>query len=302
MTAALVEPIVRNRAPMAVAPRFDYQVAFCRNLGFVSPEQQERLRGSRVAIAGLGGTGGAQAHALARMGIGAFSLADPDTFELANFNRQSGALVETIGRRKSHVIRDQVGSINPDAKVRLFDDGIHAGNIDAFLHGADVVVDSLDFYCFDARRLLYHAARERGLWVITAPPLGFGFTLLVFDPKGMSFEDYFDFRPGMTERQRLAAFVVGLAPRPYMLAYLDRSVISTSERRLPSVGAAPAMIAGMIAAEVSGLLTNTREPMAVPEILQFDARLRRMNRRKYRFGMRSPLQRLKRAIFARWLL
>ena len=302
MTAALVERAAPHRASTGATVPFDYEVAFCRNLGFVSPEQQAKLRGSRVAIAGLGGTGGAQAHALARMGIGAFSLADPDTFELANFNRQSGALVETIGRRKSHVIRDQVRSINPDADVRLFDDGISADNIDAFLHGVDVVVDSLDFYCFEERQFLYRAARERGLWVVTAPPLGFGFTLLAFDPEGMRFEDYFDFRPGMTERERLAAFIVGLAPRPYLLAYLDRSVISTSERRLPSVGAAPAMIAGMIATEVSGLLTNTGKRMAVPEILQFDARLRRMNRRKYPSGMRAPLQRLQRAVFARWLL
>ena len=67
---------------------FDYDTAFERNIGILSKADQQRLRSSRVAIAGLGGTGSAQVHALARTGIGAFNLADPDTFELANFNRQ----------------------------------------------------------------------------------------------------------------------------------------------------------------------------------------------------------------------
>lgn len=280
---------------------FDYAVAFSRNLGFVSPAQQEKLRTSRVAIAGLGGTGGAQAHALARLGIGRFSVADPDSFELANFNRQSGALVDTIGRKKAHVIAEQIANINPDADTRVFDEGMGPDNVAAFLEGVDVVVDSLDFYCFEERFLLYRAARERGLWVLTAPPLGFGFTLLAFDPKGMRFEDYFDFRPGMSERERVARLVAGLAPRPYLLSYLDKKVVNTAERRLPSVGAAPMMIAGVIAAEVAGLLTSTGERMAVPEVLQFDARLRRMNKRTYRFGMRGPVQRIKRALLERSL-
>src|SRR5437762_11146275 len=82
---------------------FDYETAFRRNRGFVSSEEQQRLRRARVAVAGLGGTGGAQVQALARTGIGAFTLADPDTFELVNFNRQLGAFMHTLGRNKTDV-------------------------------------------------------------------------------------------------------------------------------------------------------------------------------------------------------
>jgi len=49
---------------------YDYFAAFSRTLGFLSSEELGRLRNARVAIAGLGGTGGAQVHALARMGVG----------------------------------------------------------------------------------------------------------------------------------------------------------------------------------------------------------------------------------------
>src|SRR5512143_3499355 len=126
--------------------RFDYFEAFSRNLGFLSQEEQTRLKHARLAIAGLGGTGGAQVHALARMGIGKFHLADPDTFELVNFNRQSGATVPNLGRPKTDVARETILAINPEAEIEVFEVGITVGNIDSFLQGVDVVVDSLDFY------------------------------------------------------------------------------------------------------------------------------------------------------------
>ena len=281
--------------------QYDYFEAFNRNLGFLSLEEQARLKSSRVAIAGLGGTGGAQVHALSRMGVGRFHLADPDNFELANFNRQIGATVPNLGRLKTEVAREMVLTINPEAEVAVFEQGITVENIDTFLEDVNVVVDSLDFYCFDERFMLYGKAREKGIWVLTAPPLGFGFTLLMFDPEGMSFEDYFGFHSGMSERDQVVALVAGIAPKPFMLRYLDRKQPDTAKRRLPSVGAAPFMIAGVIATEVTRLLTGKGRPMAAPTVYQFDALLRQFRRRTYFWGMRGPLQRLKRFFLNRML-
>ena len=70
---------------------FDYNTAFSRNIGWVTADEQRVLRGKRIAIAGMGGVGGLHLLALTRLGIGKFSIADPDTFELANFNRQVAA-------------------------------------------------------------------------------------------------------------------------------------------------------------------------------------------------------------------
>jgi molybdopterin/thiamine biosynthesis adenylyltransferase len=280
---------------------YDYFAAFSRTLGFLSSEELGRLRNARVAIAGLGGTGGAQVHALARMGVGKFNLADPDTFELVNFNRQSGATLPNIGRLKSEVAKETILSINPEAEIRTFENGVGADNIDEFLQGVDVVVDSLDFYCFEERFLLYGHARSKGLWVLTAPPLGFGFTLLMFDPRGMSFMDYFGFRPDMSERQRIIALIAGIAPKPFMLKYLDRTRPDFEGRRLPSVGAAPFMIAGVIATEVTQILLGKGQPMAAPTVYQFDALLRKFRKKTYRWGMRGPVQRLKQRLLDRML-
>ena len=67
---------------MGTPPGFDYDSAFSRNLGLISPQEQQRLRHCRVAIAGLGGVGGAHVLTHVRMGIGKFHLADFDTFEV----------------------------------------------------------------------------------------------------------------------------------------------------------------------------------------------------------------------------
>ena len=85
---------------------FNYEKAFSRNIGWVSASEQQTLRGKRVAIAGLGGVGGAHLLTLTRLGIGAFHIADFDTFDIANFNRQAGAMTSTLGRKKSEVLAE----------------------------------------------------------------------------------------------------------------------------------------------------------------------------------------------------
>jgi sulfur-carrier protein adenylyltransferase/sulfurtransferase len=71
---------------MTATSEFSYDAAFERNLGWFTEAEQLTLRGKCVAIAGLGGVGGVHLITLARLGIGAFHIADFDRFSLANFN------------------------------------------------------------------------------------------------------------------------------------------------------------------------------------------------------------------------
>jgi len=132
---------------------FNYDAAFSRNLGVVQPFEQQKLRQSCVAIAGLGGVGGAHVVALARLGIGSFHLADFDAFEIVNFNRQAGAMVSTLGQPKSQVMQKMAQDINPEASVKIWE-AITQENIGAFLQNVDVVVDGLDFFAIQAREIL----------------------------------------------------------------------------------------------------------------------------------------------------
>lgn len=125
---------------------FTYQTAFDRNIGWLTEPEQLSLRGKRVAVAGCGGVGGAHLLTLARLGIGGFTIADHDHFELANFNRQVGATMATIDRPKAAVMAEMAREINPEVALRVLDDGVTPANLDAFLADADLLVDGFDFH------------------------------------------------------------------------------------------------------------------------------------------------------------
>ena len=152
--------------------------------------EQARLRRARVCIAGLGGVGGVYLLTLARLGIGAFSIADFDSFALANFNRQAGATVSSLARPKIDVMVEMARDINPELDIRVFDRGLDAGTLGSFLDGADAYLDGLDFFALDIRRRVFAQCWERGIPAVTVAPLGMGAALLNFVPGRMSFEDY----------------------------------------------------------------------------------------------------------------
>ena len=141
---------------------FDYHRAFARNLGWVTEAEQAILRAKRIAIAGLGGVGGSHILTLTRLGIGAFNIADFDTFDLPNFNRQAGASLRHLGRPKVEVLAELAADINPELDLRTFPQGVNRDNLDAFLDGVDLYVDSLDFFAVETRRMVFAACAEKG--------------------------------------------------------------------------------------------------------------------------------------------
>ncbi|MBC8007438.1 MAG: ThiF family adenylyltransferase, partial [Prolixibacteraceae bacterium] len=139
---------------------FDFHEAFSRNLGWITADEQNLLRRSRIAVGGLGGTGGDHVITLTRLGIGAFNIADFDTFDIVNFNRQAGAMMSTVGKPKADVISSMAKDINPELEVQVFSEGITPQNVDSFFRGVDVYVDALDYFAFDARQLVYKRLAE----------------------------------------------------------------------------------------------------------------------------------------------
>ena len=92
---------------------------FSRTELLLGKDAMEKLRGSRVAVFGIGGVGGYVCEALVRSGVGAFDLIDDDKVCLTNLNRQIIATRKTIGRYKAEVMRDRILEINPQADVRI---------------------------------------------------------------------------------------------------------------------------------------------------------------------------------------
>lgn len=132
-----------------------------RNMGFWNEATQLALLNTEVAIAGNGGTGNLFGMELARIGIQKFSIADPEAFDRVNSNRVMGARVETIGKNKAEVLRDDILSINPDAKITVYSEGINIDNIDDFLSSADIVLNGLELTKPELGVMLARKARTR---------------------------------------------------------------------------------------------------------------------------------------------
>jgi molybdopterin/thiamine biosynthesis adenylyltransferase len=282
---------------------FDYwEAAFARNRGLFSLADQERLMNATVAIPGLGGVGGLHLVTLARAGVGGFHLADMDRFEPANLNRQYGAKMSHFGRTKVEVMVAEALDINPYLEIRSFPEGVREDNLDAFLEGVDVVADGMDFFNFDMRRLIFRRAREKGIHVVTAGPLGYSAALLVFAPeRGMGFDDYFDIREGMDPEEKLMAFFLGLAPRATQMAYMDPRRIDLRGQQGPSLAVGCQMCAAVAATEIQRILLGRPGIKPVPHYCQYDPLVRQFHRGYLPLGNRHPIQRLKRRLLARRL-
>jgi molybdopterin/thiamine biosynthesis adenylyltransferase len=280
---------------------FSYDTAFSRNIGWVTETEQQRLRGTRVAIAGMGGVGGVHLLTLARLGVGAFNIADFDRFDVVNFNRQVGATVSTLGRSKADVLREMVHDINPEADVRVFPEGLTAANMNGFLSESDVYLDGLDFFALDIRRSVFSACAERGIAAVTVAPLGMGAALVTFLPGKMSFEDYFGWG-NLPDDEKALRFVVGLSPWAAHIGYLvDRSRVNLAERRGPSTMIACQLCAGVAAAEVLKIVLGRGQVICAPRSVQFDAYRNKLVTAWRPGGHRNPLQRLALAIARRQL-
>ena len=280
---------------------FSYDEAFARNLGWVTEAEQARLGRARVCIAGLGGVGGGYLLTLARLGIGAFSLAEFDTYALANFNRQAGATVSTLNRPKLEVMLEMARDINPHLDVRVFSQGLNAERLDDFLADGDVYLDGLDFFALDIRRLVFALCAAKGVPAITVAPLGMGASLLNFVPGGMSFEQYFCLE-GCTDHEQALRFLVGLSPAMLQMSYLvDPTRVDLANRRGPSTVIGVQLCAGIAAAQALKMILGRGHVIAAPAGLHFDAFRNRLKHTWRPGGNRNPMQQLLLALVRRRL-
>jgi tRNA A37 threonylcarbamoyladenosine dehydratase len=140
---------------------------FSRNELLIGPEGVRKLKGSTVAVFGLGGVGGYAAEALCRAGIGKIIIVDFDDICLTNVNRQIHAMDGTIGKAKAMVMADRMRLINPQAKIIPYKDFYSAENSDFLLSADyDYVVDAIDH--ITSKLHLIKSCRKRNIPIISS--------------------------------------------------------------------------------------------------------------------------------------
>lgn len=271
-----------------MASEFNYSEAFSRNLGWVTKEEQERLRQSKIAIGGVGGVGGIHLITLVRLGLTRFHLADPDVFELKNFNRQYGADLTTLGRPKCDVMVAKAMDINPEIQSKIFPCGLTPDNVEEFLDGVDVFIDGLDIYAVDIREFVFAACRKKGIPCVTVAPLGMGAAVTCFTPDSISFEDYFGVS-GKKSLEKTLRFVLGMGVSLiHLKSLVAREYSDLRNNRASSTPMGCALAAGVMGAEVLKLIL-ARGPIAkAPKLIHYDSYSYTLKKSYLWLGHRNP--------------
>ena len=147
--------------------RYDRQIMI---YGF-GREGQEKLKKAKVFLAGAGGLGSPVAIYLAAAGIGTIRIADHDTVELSNLNRQILHWEENIGKKKVDSATSKLGKFNTGIKIETIAETITEANVSQFVADSDIIVDAMDN--LPTRYLLNRTAIEKGIPFVHGAVYGF---------------------------------------------------------------------------------------------------------------------------------
>jgi molybdopterin/thiamine biosynthesis adenylyltransferase len=114
-----------------------------RNRFYVPENEQEQVRNSRIFFGGAG-IGSIIAECALRFGFESITVADGDTIEETNLNRQNYTHAD-VGLYKAETLARRLLEINPDANIRFHNRFIDEANVAEMLDGCDIAVNALDF-------------------------------------------------------------------------------------------------------------------------------------------------------------
>lgn len=165
----------------------NYEQLVSRNGNYISTLSQQRIRETRVLIAGCG-VGSNIAEAAVRIGFENFILVDGDTVETHNLNRQA-FLACDVGSPKVHALGRYLRSINPEVKVREYNGWLTPGNAAEFVTGADLIFDAIDLTSLQDIVALHDESRRQQKAVLAVFSIGWGAGAIYFPPNGINFRE-----------------------------------------------------------------------------------------------------------------
>jgi adenylyltransferase/sulfurtransferase len=140
-------------------------------------EGQEKLRAASALILGAGGLGCPAALYLAASGIGRLTLADGDSVDLTNLQRQILYRTDSIGTPKVEAARKALREVNPDVAVVPLQKRV--SEFGDLVRQADIVLDCSDN--FATRHALNRACVAHRKPLVSGAAMRFDAQLMVFD-------------------------------------------------------------------------------------------------------------------------
>jgi adenylyltransferase/sulfurtransferase len=140
---------------------------------------QARICDARVLVVGAGGLGCPVALYLGAAGVGRLVLADGDTVDLTNLQRQIGHSTAAIGENKADSLARSVRAINPQIDVQPMPQTLANAALLESVAAVDLVVDASDN--FATRHAVNRACVALGKPLVSGAAIGFSGQLAVFD-------------------------------------------------------------------------------------------------------------------------
>ena len=142
---------------------------------------QLKLKASRVLIVGLGGLGSPVALYLAAAGIGELHLADFDTVDLTNLQRQVLHDSNTLGASKVDSAIARLTAINPQITLVPHRAALDEDSLASAVAAVDLVLDCSDN--FPTREAVNAACVAAGTPLVSGAAIRLEGQLAVFDPR-----------------------------------------------------------------------------------------------------------------------
>lgn len=150
-------------------------------LNEIGVEGQAKIIGAHALIIGAGGLGSPAALYLASAGVGRITLADGDTVDLTNLQRQILHTHERIGQAKALSGQIALSRINPEIQVDAICERVDGARLDALVDRADIVLDCCDN--FSTRHAVNRACVRRRTPLVSGAAIRFSGQLSVFDAR-----------------------------------------------------------------------------------------------------------------------
>ncbi len=161
-----------------------------RNRGVIPEDEQQRLRRSMILVAGCGSVGGAVIEPFVRLGAERLTLAEPDTFDWHNMNRQA-VRIQDVDRNKAEVFQERMRDINPYADITVEPHGITEENVARLVRASAIIIDAVDVTTkapLKAKYMLHEQAKRYRVPVLAG-----------YDLAGLQLFYVYDYRKDSTE-------------------------------------------------------------------------------------------------------
>lgn len=150
-------------------------------LAQIDIDGQLRLKDSRALIVGLGGLGSPVALYLAAAGVGTLHLADFDTVDLTNLQRQIIHDCASVGQPKVDSALARLRAINPDITLVAHRQALDEDSLAEAVAAVDLVLDCCDN--FATREAVNAACVKAGKPLVSGAAIRLEGQLSVFDPR-----------------------------------------------------------------------------------------------------------------------